>query len=64
VGDAGTVLLDAEGHVLRPCIFWNDVRAVLECRELERAFSIRTWSPQRADKTQPLLGRNDSARLT
>jgi xylulokinase len=33
----GAVLLDATGAVLRPCILWNDVRAVAECRELEAA---------------------------
>jgi glycerol kinase len=33
----GAVLLDAAGDVLRPCILWNDVRAVAECRELEAA---------------------------
>ena len=34
----GAVLLDRAGHVLRPCILWNDVRAAAECRELEEAF--------------------------
>ena len=34
----GAVLLDGTGGVLRPCILWNDVRAVAECLELERAF--------------------------
>ncbi len=34
----GAVLLDGAGAVLRPCILWNDVRAVAECRELETAF--------------------------
>jgi len=36
----GAVLLDAAGAVLRPCILWNDVRAVAECRELESAFPV------------------------
>ncbi len=31
----GAVLLDAAGHVLRPAILWNDVRAAAECTELE-----------------------------
>ena len=34
----GAVLLDATGAVLRPAILWNDVRAGVECRELEAAF--------------------------
>ncbi len=34
----GAVLLDEAGAVLRPCILWNDVRSVAECRELEQAF--------------------------
>ena len=34
----GAVLLDAAGRVLRPCILWNDARAVAECRELEETF--------------------------
>ncbi|HWK43801.1 MAG TPA: xylulokinase [Stellaceae bacterium] len=34
----GAVLLDSAGAVLRPCILWNDVRSVAECRELEQAF--------------------------
>ncbi len=33
----GAVLLDTAGEVLRPAILWNDVRAVAECAELERA---------------------------
>jgi len=32
----GAVLLDADGAVLRPAILWNDVRAVAQCRSLER----------------------------
>ncbi|MDB5363819.1 MAG: xylB [Rhodospirillales bacterium] len=34
----GAVLLDTAGQVLRPCILWNDTRAVAECRELTAAF--------------------------
>ena len=34
----GAVLLDRDGQVLRPCILWNDARAITECRELEAAF--------------------------
>ncbi len=34
----GAVLLDEAGTVLRPCILWNDVRSVAQCRELEAAF--------------------------
>jgi xylulokinase len=34
----GATLLDADGHVLRPCILWNDGRSAAECRELEQAF--------------------------
>jgi xylulokinase len=32
----GTVLLDADGNVLRPAILWNDTRAGDQCAELER----------------------------
>lgn len=31
----GATLLDRQGKVLRPCILWNDGRAVTECGELE-----------------------------
>ena len=34
----GAVLLDSAGHVLRPAILWNDVRATAECAEIERTF--------------------------
>ena len=34
----GAVLLDASHRVLRPCILWNDGRAVEECRLLEQDF--------------------------
>jgi len=33
----GAVLLDSTASVLRPCILWNDARAMAECRELEDA---------------------------
>ena len=33
----GAILLDAAGEVLRPAILWNDVRATVECVELEAA---------------------------
>lgn len=31
----GATLLDASDAPLRPCILWNDMRAMAECRELE-----------------------------
>ena len=31
----GAVVLDAQRHVLRPAILWNDTRASAQCRELE-----------------------------
>jgi xylulokinase len=31
----GLVVLDAERHVLRPAILWNDQRTAYECREVE-----------------------------
>ncbi|PIF21179.1 xylulokinase [Candidatus Pantoea floridensis] len=30
----GAVLLDAQGHVLRPCILWNDTRSAPQCEAL------------------------------
>src|SRR5215218_3237524 len=30
----GLVLLDAQGHVLRPAILWNDQRCAIECDEI------------------------------
>lgn len=33
----GAVCLDADDHVLRPAILWNDGRAMAECAELEAA---------------------------
>jgi xylulokinase len=33
----GAVLLDADDHVMRPAILWNDGRAGAECAELEAA---------------------------
>lgn len=32
----GATLLDAEGHVLRPCIMWNDSRSQAECELLHQ----------------------------
>ncbi|MEP7184597.1 MAG: xylulokinase [Rhodanobacter sp.] len=37
----GAVLLDAEDHVLRPAILWNDGRCIEECRELEQLENFR-----------------------
>lgn len=34
----GAVPLGRDGDVLRPCILWNDVRAVAQCAEFERRF--------------------------
>ncbi len=39
----GATLLDAAGHVLRPCMLWNDGRSESECREFEAA-----WPDSRA----------------
>ncbi len=33
----GATLLDADGHVLRPCILWDDGRSAAQCTELEAA---------------------------
>jgi len=54
----GAVLLDDTGAVLRPCILWNDVRSVAECRELEQAFpALRqvTGNPAMPGFTAPKL---------
>lgn len=32
----GSVFLDADGHVIRPALLWNDQRTVAECEEIER----------------------------
>ncbi len=32
----GSVFLDADGHVVRPALLWNDQRTVAECEEIER----------------------------
>jgi xylulokinase len=32
----GLVLLDQAGHVLRPCIMWNDQRTALQCEAITR----------------------------
>lgn len=34
----GATLLDRNGHVLRPCILWNDGRSAPQCAELEAAW--------------------------
>ena len=34
----GATLLDAAGHVLRPCILWNDGRSAAQCTALEQAW--------------------------
>ena len=39
----GATLLDARGHVLRPCILWNDGRSTAECTAFETA-----WPESRA----------------
>jgi xylulokinase len=36
----GLVLLDADGHVLRPAILWNDQRTGAECAEIEEAIGL------------------------
>ncbi len=54
----GAVLLDRDGAVLRPCILWNDVRAVCECRELEETFPTLqqvTGNPAMPGFTAPKL---------
>ena len=33
----GSVFLDADGHVIRPALLWNDQRTANECAEIERA---------------------------
>lgn len=34
----GMVVLDAQGHVIRPAILWNDTRSASEAAEIERQF--------------------------
>ncbi|MDJ1158539.1 xylulokinase [Chelatococcus sp. SYSU_G07232] len=54
----GAVLLDAAHAVLRPCILWNDGRAVAECAELEAAWpDLRriTGNPAMPGFTAPKL---------
>jgi len=36
----GLVLLDAHGHVLRPCIMWNDQRTAQECSEITAELTL------------------------
>ncbi|MGB0904940.1 MAG: FGGY family carbohydrate kinase, partial [Mangrovicoccus sp.] len=40
----GAVLLDRAGHVLRPCILWNDTRAAAEAAELDAQPEVRRLS--------------------
>lgn len=40
----GATLLDDQGAVIRPCILWNDTRAVQEAAELDRMNSVRELS--------------------
>ena len=32
----GSVFLDADGHVIRPALLWNDQRTALQCAEIEQ----------------------------
>lgn len=36
----GLVLLDRVGHVLRPCILWNDQRTAPQCEEITRIVGV------------------------
>jgi len=36
----GAVLVDTSGHVLRPCILWNDTRSEAECALFEERFPL------------------------
>ena len=40
----GAVTLDADGHVLRPCILWNDTRAHAEAATLDATPGVREAS--------------------
>lgn len=40
----GATLLDANDHVLRPCILWNDTRSADEARALDEAPNVRDLS--------------------
>ena len=56
----GLVMLDAEGHVLRPCIMWNDQRTAAECEWImdtvgrERFLSL-TLNPAMPGFTAPKI---------
>ena len=56
----GLVLLDSDGHVLRPAILWNDQRCAAECDEvhqrvgLERTIAL-TGKPALAGFTAPKI---------
>lgn len=54
----GAVLLDSAGQVLRPAILWNDVRATVECADIERIFPASrtvTGNPAMPGFTAPKL---------
>lgn len=36
----GLVLLDSSGHVLRPCILWNDQRTIEQCKQIENRIGV------------------------
>ena len=41
----GSTLIDSNGKVIRPCIFWNDTRSHKECYEFEnQKFDVRSIS--------------------
>lgn len=40
----GATLLDKDGHVLRPCILWNDVRSEQEAAQLDASRKVRELS--------------------
>tara|TARA_B100000963_G_scaffold223406_1_gene194767 strand:+ start:673 stop:2157 length:1485 start_codon:yes stop_codon:yes gene_type:complete len=41
----GATLIDKDGHVIRPCILWNDTRSHQECLEFEKQnFDVRSIS--------------------
>lgn len=40
----GAVLLDAAGEVIRPCVLWNDTRAVQEAEALDQMERVRALS--------------------
>jgi len=40
----GLVSLDAEGHVVRPALLWNDLRAAPAAADLRAELGARTWA--------------------